>query len=80
MDPNRTTKFRPQQFNPLFKLRHPYKMGRYNWIMRLNWSAKNYLHHVLSVLHYRSSHAPYAVRKKHIVHAKRFEVQHRRIL
>lgn len=80
MDSNLTAKFRPQQFNSRFKLKHPYKMGRYNWLLRYNWRIDSYLHHVLSVLHYKSSHAPYAIRKKYRKAATRFEQLHRKII
>jgi hypothetical protein len=59
-----TAKFRPIQFNPLFTLKSPYKVGKYNWRKRTGWSINGYLLKVHNQLHYKSSHAPYPVRKK----------------
>ncbi len=74
------SKFRPMQFNPLFNLRSPYKVGRYNWIMRSSWSINGYLHKVHSVLHYKSRHAPYPVRKKWQKITDIFEKKHHKII
>lgn len=73
-------KFRPQCFNPLSKIKSPYKVGRYNWIMRAEWTIAGYLHKVHSQLHYLSSHAPYPVRKKWSKIANKFEHRHHKIL
>lgn len=80
MGSNLMTKFRPQQFNSRFKIKHPYKVGRYNWIPYFPWTTENYLHHVFSVLHYKSSHAPRPIRQKWSLRAKLFEQAHRRII
>jgi len=73
-------KFRPQHFNPLFNLRSLYKVGRYNWILRAEWTLNSYLIKVHSQLHYRSSHAPCAVRKKWRKVTDIFEKKHHKII
>jgi len=78
--PNRTKKFRPQTYLVSFHSRTLVPRGRYNWIPRLKWSAKNYLHHVFSVLHYKSSHAPGPIQQKWRIAARKFEHRHRKIL
>lgn len=72
--------FRPQQFNPRFKLKRPYRVGRYNWIPYFPWSLKNYLHYVHSVLHYKSSHSPEPIQRKWKMTYKRFERKHQKII
>ena len=79
MDSNpKKNKFRPQQFNSKLKLK--LRLGIYNWQPRFGWSLKNYLHHVFSVLHYKSRHAPGPIMKKWHVAARRFERKHQKII
>jgi len=47
---------------------------------RKNWTLKNYLLKVWSVLHYRSSHAAKPIQAKWRAQARRFEQKHRKIL
>ena len=77
--PNKTKKFRPQDFLVRYSLRHMTPRGQYNWLPRLAWNNRNYLHKVFSVLHYRGSHAPVPVQKKWRTVAERFSQRHHKI-
>jgi hypothetical protein len=77
--PNKTKKFRPQDFLVRYQLRHMTPRGRYNWLPRFAWNNQNYLHKVFSVLHYRSSHAPVPVQQRWRHVAERFLAKHKRM-
>ena len=74
------SKFRPQEFNPLFNLRSLYKVARYNWILRDEWTLNSYLHKVHSRLHYLGRHSPYPIREKWEKITLIFEKKHHKIL
>ncbi len=76
---NKTHKFRPQELGPAFKIKHPCKAAVYNWRPRFGWTLKTYLHHVFSVLHYRSSHAPQPIQKKWRKAATKFGNSHKKV-
>jgi hypothetical protein len=76
---NKTYKFRPQILDNAFKIKHCYKTAVYNWRPRFSWTLKTYLHHVFSVLHYRSSHAPKPIQKKWRKFTIKFENFHKKI-